>query len=533
MKRKSSEEQYSFTSQQGSSKNGQLVDGAGVVDNMNGNAFAWIGKVWNSILGSVSQPDNSVSQNVSQESTVTNTYRDSNEEQDKAGGQLQPYPRVKKRVSFGNLPHQSENSYGAQKEGKSMSTLKRIKLSHNRANEKDSFYERVRRLMPNYEEAVQGGYQSGQRQYQKLVKYALNVQKYDQQFHHPGQSRSRVIPPSSDAMTDSSLLMVSDMDNYGGRSVSRSSAGNESMMSVDSVYSNRSVYQPPVSADLNRGYMQKEQQWIKKLRSVMNKALRDASNAPVPDLETPSYDELVKSMKKQKQKKSAVNAFPPLDDKQAQVIQSALATPAGQTIINKFKIIIESKDLKTVSKRNWLNDEVINFYMAMIMDRSQRCAATLPKVHVFNSFFYPKLIEDGYPSLQSGDYSERPYDMVLIPIHLGAHWCMSCIDFRQKTCTYYDSLHGSGQNTLSALRLYLEQESLDKKKRPFDFTGWTFRCDVDIPAQENGYDCGVFALTFAEHLSRDADFAFTQKHMGYIRSKIIYEIATGQLLISE
>lgn len=36
--------------------------------------------------------------------------------------------------------------------------------------------------------------------------------------------------------------------------------------------------------------------------------------------------------------------------------------------------------------------------------------------------------------------------------------------------------------------------------------------------QTNSYDCGVFALTFAEHLSRDANLSFSQKHINYFRA---------------
>ncbi len=52
----------------------------------------------------------------------------------------------------------------------------------------------------------------------------------------------------------------------------------------------------------------------------------------------------------------------------------------------------------------------------------------------------------------------------------------------------------------------------------------------DIPQQENAYDCGVFTCTILEYLSRGEEvFNFTQKHMPYIRRKMILEIATSQL----
>src|ERR1700760_934573 len=85
-----------------------------------------------------------------------------------------------------------------------------------------------------------------------------------------------------------------------------------------------------------------------------------------------------------------------------------------------------------------------------------------------------------------------------------------------------------------ALRKYLDDEHLDKKKKPFDFTGWedwngkvrvlpfewwtpiSFRLITspqNTPQQENGYDCGVFTCQFLQALSRGEDFGFSQVDM--------------------
>jgi sentrin-specific protease 1 len=42
------------------------------------------------------------------------------------------------------------------------------------------------------------------------------------------------------------------------------------------------------------------------------------------------------------------------------------------------------------------------------------------------------------------------------------------------------------------MREYLEKESMDKKKKPFDTSEWTDFMPKDCPVQNNGYDCGVF-----------------------------------------
>jgi sentrin-specific protease 1 len=107
---------------------------------------------------------------------------------------------------------------------------------------------------------------------------------------------------------------------------------------------------------------------------------------------------------------------------------------------------------------------------------------------------------------------------------------MSVIDMRKKTIHYYDSLGNQNRQVLNALKEYLQAESMDKKKVPFDPTDWTMEC-VDCPQQTNNCDCGVFACQFAEFVSRDSPISFDQQHMPYFRRKMIYEIATGEIFL--
>lgn len=84
---------------------------------------------------------------------------------------------------------------------------------------------------------------------------------------------------------------------------------------------------------------------------------------------------------------------------------------------------------------------------------------------------------------------------------------------------------------LAALKNYLEAEHMDKKKTPYDTSDFTLENVKDIPQQMNGSDCGMFACTFAEFLSRNAKITFSQEHMPYLRRKMVIEILDGELLI--
>ena len=156
--------------------------------------------------------------------------------------------------------------------------------------------------------------------------------------------------------------------------------------------------------------------------------------------------------------------------------------------------------------------------------------------------------------------------MILIPInHNNSHWTAAAINFRKKRIQSYDSMGMARSevhkvpitpfavrltsHSLKALRKYLDDEHRNKKKKPFDFTGWEDWVDTvrwiergtghyltgpthqGTPQQENGYDCGVFTCQFLHALSQgeEDDFGFTQVDMPYLRRRMIWEIGNAQL----
>lgn len=217
-----------------------------------------------------------------------------------------------------------------------------------------------------------------------------------------------------------------------------------------------------------------------------------------------------------------------------QVVMKALERGQDEVVVSKFNIDFCVRDLLTLRSPRWLNDEAINFYMQAISERSTQRHGTLPSLHAFSSFFFPKLRDRGYDAVKASTKKISPSvltrDLILFPIHLGMHWCLTVIDFRLKTISYYDSLHGSNLRCIATIRAWLASESRDKLSREFDFEEWVESCPKNIPAQQNGYDCGVFSLVYAEKLSRRAPFNFSQKDMTYWRDRISFEIITGKLL---
>lgn len=225
--------------------------------------------------------------------------------------------------------------------------------------------------------------------------------------------------------------------------------------------------------------------------------------------------------------------YPDIKDKQKEVVHWISARDTQTVLISKFNLSVTRRDIQTLqwNPLTWLNDEVINFFMELLAERS-RLNEKLPKVHAMNTFFLKRLMENGYSGVRrwTRKVDIFAHDIIPVPVHKGIHWCMAIIHLKNKTINYYDSMGTPNNPVLTALANYLKEESLDKKKCEFDMTGWKFDNVRNIPQQENGSDCGVFSCMYAEFITRNRPIVFTQQHMQYFRMKMVYEICKGQML---
>lgn len=204
-----------------------------------------------------------------------------------------------------------------------------------------------------------------------------------------------------------------------------------------------------------------------------------------------------------------------------------------EVLITKFNQNITRRDIATLLGDSWLNDEVINFYMNLLMERSSG-QTKYPKVYAMNTFFMPKVLQQGQSGVRRWTRKTDifAYDVIPVPVHVSnIHWCMAIIHLRDKTIRYYDSMGQPNKRVLDALEQYLKDESMDKRKSALNTTDWIKECVTDCPRQMNGSDCGVFSCMFAEYVTRDHRINFSQDNMPYFRQKMILEIYSGELLL--
>nr|AKZ42306.1 sentrin-specific protease 2 [Castor fiber] len=206
--------------------------------------------------------------------------------------------------------------------------------------------------------------------------------------------------------------------------------------------------------------------------------------------------------------------------------------PQDEILSSAFKLRITRGDIQTLRNYHWLNDEVINFYMNLLVERNKKQG--YPALHAFSTFFYPKLKSGGYQAVKRWTKGVNLFEqeLVLVPIHRKVHWSLVVMDLRKKCLKYLDSMGQKGSKICEILLQYLQDESKTKRNIDLNLLEWTHYSmkSHEIPQQLNGSDCGMFTCKYADYISRDKPITFTQHQMPLFRKKMVWEILHQQLL---
>jgi hypothetical protein len=215
-----------------------------------------------------------------------------------------------------------------------------------------------------------------------------------------------------------------------------------------------------------------------------------------------------------------------------------------EVLVEKFNIPLTREKLQCLQEGTWLNDEVINFYMQLLLQRDRAFCALNPNrrpSHFFNSFFLEKLVgqhSGGYNFAGVKKWTKKAkiddvfeLEKIFFPVNIdNTHWCMAAVYPQQKRIQYYDSFGGRGDRYTSGLKNWLHDEHQAKKGCEWDDYGWeVVPSQKDVPRQRNGVDCGVFSCMFASYLSEDLPFKFSQADMADIRLKLAWQLVHAQI----
>ncbi len=123
---------------------------------------------------------------------------------------------------------------------------------------------------------------------------------------------------------------------------------------------------------------------------------------------------------------------------------------------------------------------------------------------------------------------------MVIPIHDHPdHWVLAVIDLKEMQILYYDLLGGNRNagRVMKNLALYIDDWALfNLDIDPEAVKHWPRTIVSSCPLQTDAYSCGVFVLTYAEHIGRGVPIDFPSGQIEYFRRKIIVDLYKGYVV---
>lgn len=228
-----------------------------------------------------------------------------------------------------------------------------------------------------------------------------------------------------------------------------------------------------------------------------------------------------------KERKAAQSAVKPLSaDQQDTVYRYWRSKNASAPVVSAYSIDITVRDLLTLADGQWLNDNIIDFYLSLVTEK-------LPHVYCWTTHFFSTLKLKGYQGVARWAKRRKinlfEKDKIIVPINImSTHWCVAVIDNKLNTISYHDSLASRGNlQAVELLQVYMTKEA---ERLGVGAPSYELLASSKTPQQQNGYDCGVFTCTVAKCISALAPLAFGQKDMHIIRQRMAYEIILKNLL---
>ncbi|KAJ6809375.1 putative ubiquitin-like-specific protease 2B [Iris pallida] len=206
-------------------------------------------------------------------------------------------------------------------------------------------------------------------------------------------------------------------------------------------------------------------------------------------------------------------------------------------------VSISRRDIEQLQPDTFLNDTIIDFYIKYLKGRIQ--PNEKHRFHFFNSFFFRKLadLDKDRESASKGRAAflrVRKWtrkvdifgkDFIFIPVNFNLHWSLlvichpgeaitsegkkgNVVDPPKVPCILHmDSIKGSHSGLKNLLQSYLWEEWKERhpetpEENSSKFSHLRF-IPLELPQQENSFDCGLFLLHYVELFLEEAPLNFS------------------------
>ncbi|KAJ9159196.1 hypothetical protein P3X46_024718 [Hevea brasiliensis] len=193
-------------------------------------------------------------------------------------------------------------------------------------------------------------------------------------------------------------------------------------------------------------------------------------------------------------------------------------------------VSISKRDVELLQPETFINDTIIDFYIKFLKNKIQ--PEDQYRFHFFNSFFFRKLADldkDPRNACESKAAFQRvrkwtrkvnifEKDYIFIPVNYSLHWSLIVIchpgevaNFRDDESEralkvpcilHMDSIRGSHRGLKNLIQSYLCEEWKERHNDTLDDVSSKFSrlwfVPLELPQQENSFDCGLFLLHYVE-----------------------------------
>lgn len=226
-----------------------------------------------------------------------------------------------------------------------------------------------------------------------------------------------------------------------------------------------------------------------------------------------------------------------VDSHENEILKKCFCSSDLNAVASEFlNNAVSYNDMKLFLPGRWLNDEIINFYMALLQKRSEnRFEKSKGKMdYFFNSFFFASLTSgssDQYDYNKVRRWTKRKKidifsaSKIFVPININnCHWTLAVINISDQKIYYYDSLCNPLEWAMKCLLRYVKDEHSDKNYPKTINTNFTTENVSNLPKQLNSFDCGMFVCKAAEFLSDMMPLDYSQNDMALFRKRMALEI---------
>ncbi|KAM3318018.1 hypothetical protein ACQJBY_035640 [Aegilops geniculata] len=203
-------------------------------------------------------------------------------------------------------------------------------------------------------------------------------------------------------------------------------------------------------------------------------------------------------------------------------------------------VSISSRDVDLLLPETFVNDTIIDFYIKYLSTRMKTTEKS--KYHFFNSFFFRKLADldkdqGRAPEGRSAFLRVRKWtrkinifakDFLFIPVNFSLHWSLIVICYPGEVETsedgeakkhgkvpcilHMDSLKGNHSGLKDIIQSYLWEEWRERHPESAldisdKFLNLRF-VSLELPQQDNSFDCGLFLLHYVERFLMDYPSSF-------------------------